>query len=795
MASSKTQLINHNLSSLSGGVTEQFHEGRYDSQVSEMVNCIPSITRGVMRRNPLEAVATLSSTVHALPTDLSDSFIYSYDRGTGLEQYIVVLPGDGYVHTFNANTGEHLYTNNTINLYLQVTGTTAKKAFNALTIGDYTFIVNSTKTVGFTTDTAPTIGYADMAFYWIKKTTSVTTKQYQSATEVGSLLKGYNYSLNGAIVPAYEETRLATTWPNFSLNSSKEIAAKFASSAASYIEGTNDEEKPHLWTGAAYSTISKVNLAEGAVAYNTNFTGTDWKWSDTFGDQASLGVWKTVKNSDELPVNLPSALDGFIVKISGGTSAEFDDYYLKYTYDNRSWKEVAAPGSKIKLDPTTMPHVLYRLSGGFEFNTYQGVEEDGSALDGVSKWGERTSGGDDSIEDPSFVGTSITNIFFHKNRLGFITDDAIVLSMTGIYGNFFIQTLQETLDDDPIDLSVASTDVTILRHAVPTAGQLLLFSDDTQFSLESLEGALTPDSADISALSSYTYGKDAKATAIGNRVFFTNQVNGYNGNEAGSSQVYAYTVSDRGSQITEATPMTLHLPTYLSYNITKIVGHDVLGLTFFEESSNPKQLTVLSSIIRGTEELQNSFHRWTFQENIASTQIINNELYILFDTGNLTKMSLAIPSSISNINYIDEYTKGNYSTYESMLEFSEFFIRDSNGKGTVRGRYQLRTLKYTITDESSYVTTIEDKTNNYLSATPTYGTTWGDTDYWDDSLVWLELSPSYIREYKDDELVTIMAENKRVTIKFKSSKDNPTKGFELATVNIEGLFHQRSLRR
>ena len=789
----KTQLINHNLSSLSGGVTEQFQEGRFDSQVSEMINCIPSITRGVLRRNPVKAVDTLVSPTQALPVDLSDCFIYSYDRGTGEEQYIVVIPGDGYVHTFNANDGSHLYTNTTINTYLQVSGTTAKKAFNALTIGDYTFVVNSTKTVGFTADTAPTIGYSDMAFYWIKKTTSVTVAQYQSSTEVGSLLKGYNYSLNDTTVPAHEETRPNKT--GFSLNSSKEVAAKFASGDNSYVDGTDDESLPSGWTGAGYNTVSGVDISDGAVAYKTNYTGTDWKWSDTFGDQASLGVWKTVKDSDELPVNLPEDLDGFVVKVSGGTSAEYDDYYLKYTYTNRSWKEVAAPGSNIKLDPATMPHVLYRLSGGFEFNTYQGVITDGSALDGESQWGERTSGGDDSIEDPSFVGTSITNIFFHKNRLGFITDDSIILSMTGIYGNFFIQTLQETLDDDPIDLSVASTDVTILRHAVPTAGQLLLFSDDTQFSLESLEGALTPDSADITALSSYTYGKDAKATAIGNRVFFTNQVNGYNGNEAGSSQVYAYTVSDRGSQITEANPMTLHLPTYLSYQITKIVGHDVLGFTFFEEEQNPKQLTVLSSVIRGKEELQNSFHRWTFEEDIASTQVINNELYILFTTGNLTKMSLAIPNSISNITYTDEYTTGNYTNYESLIEFSEFFIRDNKGKGTVRGRYQLRTIKYTIDEASSYVTLISDKNNSFFDESTMYGTDWDDTDTWDDTLLWVETNPEYSREYKDDELVTIMAESKRVTIQFKSSEDNPTKGFELATANIEGLFHQRSLRR
>ena len=100
---------------MSSGVTQQYQEGRFDSQVSEMVNCAPSITRGVLRRNPLEKIAVLSG----LPADLTNFFVYSYDRGTGDEQYIVIIPGDGSIHVYNANDGSFLYTT-TGNSYLQV---------------------------------------------------------------------------------------------------------------------------------------------------------------------------------------------------------------------------------------------------------------------------------------------------------------------------------------------------------------------------------------------------------------------------------------------------------------------------------------------------------------------------------------------------------------------------------------------------------------------------------------------------------------------------------------------------
>ena len=777
MATKGTQLINTTLSNLIGGVTEQYQEGRFDSQVSSMTNCIPSISRGVLRRNPLQNIKQLvDSSGQSIVS--SDAFVYAYDRGTDDEQYIMVMPGNGNIYVYNANTGTLI--DSLVNNYFNTGTSKAKKVLKALTIGDYTFVVNTLKTVQFSSLTYSTAGYSNMAFYWIKKTTSVTVAQYQnSATGVaGSLLKGYDYTLNDTTVEGVEDTRPEPDpGTGVDMNTSTKIAAEFKSLGAT-----------------VYS--------KDAIAYTTNFAGTDWKWSDTFGDQASLGVWKNVKDSDELPVNLPEDLDGFIVKVSGGTSAEFDDYYLQYSYDSKSWKEVPSPGCKIELDANTMPHVIYRVrdaSGNprFDAATYVDVveKEDGSITPtGASKWGMRESGGDDVLEDPSFVGKTISNIFFHKNRLGFITSDSVILSRTGDYGNFFIQTVQEVLDDDPIDLSVASTDVTVLRHAVPTAGQLLLFSDDTQFSLQSTEGTLTPKSADITTVSSYTYGETAPAKAIGNKVYFTNQIESSSETSGGSSQLYAYKVSDSGAQITEAVPMSLHLPTYLPNNLVNITGHEVLGYIFLEEDAS-KELTVLTTISRGTEDLQNSFHRWSFDYTIASTHIIKNVLHILFVNGYYTKIYLNVPNTIVGVDYTDKYTSLITNTYPSAIKFSEFQVRDSNGKGTVRGRYQLRTLKYTIDEDSYYSTNITDKSIDIFDTDTMYGTVWNSTDTWDSSLTWMGIDPKYTRVYDNTDLVSIMGENKRVDIEFTSSVDNPTKGFELATVNVEGLFYQRSLRR
>ena len=915
-------LLNNTLSHLADGVTEQYQEGRYETQVGGMLNCIPSITRGILRRNPVQSIGSLSSP--EMPTniigtvDLSDSFVYSYDRGTEDEQYFIVIPGDGYMHVCNANTGDHLYTNPTKSDYLtKPPYTDAKEVFKAITIGDHTFIVNTTIKTAFTEEVASSDGFANMALYWIKKTTAVTAEQFQDDTSVGILSLGYDYKLNGMSVRGEKDTRTGYTDPE--LDTANSIAAKFI-------------------TDTAESLVDQVS---NSVAYNDNFTHTDFSWSDSFGDAASLGVWKTIDDADDLPVNLPQDLDGFIVQVSGGTSVEFDDFYLQYDYGSKNWTEVPKPGVQTTLDASTMPHVLYRTDLNpqtglnFEFGEFRKVlpvfdagdvnaiaastaaslaaeeaqatadasqfevdeaEADIDALSvlydeavaariladelvaaaynpvfdgsnayiytaypaylaltvladaalatelaalaslvaaqallpdlittaendqidadiaqaaadvaqaaalaaqaaedtwlGESAWGKRGAGGGGDLDDPSFIGKAISGIFFHKNRLGFLTGDSMVLSITSDYGNFFFQTVQNVLDDDPIDLAIASTDVNILRHAVSTAGTLLIFSDTTQYSLSAVNnGPLTPSSSTLVALSNYTYSNNAAAKAIANKVYFTNTVGNY-------SQVYTYRVTNLTDGQSEAHPMTTHLPTYISKDLEYLIGHDVLGYTFIKEkNSAANEIVVLTTTSTGTDDVQNAWHRWSFAKDFTSIHIIKNDLYIVFSDGDLGLVSLEIPGSIDEIVYEDVFSLGITANYKSEILFSEFFVRDAKGKGTVRGRYQLRTIQYTIDEDSFYKTTIANLNNSILNSNTMYGPKWNDVDTWNDDLIWADIDPYYERAYTNDDKVTIMGNSKTTTLRFSEDGENPTKGFELATVNVEGLMHQRSTRR
>jgi len=518
----------------------------------------------------------------------------------------------------------------------------------------------------------------------------------------------------------------------------------------------------------------------------------EWEWEDSFGNEASLGVWKSVGTSDKLPSRLPDELDGFICKVDGNNTIGDDDFYYKYNTSSGTWTETVAPDMSVGMNEYTMPHVFYRLSSGtgsikFEFNSYQGVKEDSTGLDGIAAWGERVVGDEVSNPNPTFVDNYIKSIFFHKNRLGFISQENVIMSETAEYGNFFIQTVQEQLDDDPIDIAIATTDVTVLRHAVSSPNGLLLFADYDQFMLGAADGGvLTPQSVDVTTISNYTYNHRVKAASIGNKIYFTSII-------GSNTNIYAYQLADTSAQSTEAQNITLHVPNYIPADVDALIGHDVLGFTFLARRGGESgDVYVLNNTMVGGKDIQNALHRWEFNHlQINSLHIINNRLFILAVDGTYSYLELDIPSVIPLQEYIDN-TTGENVLYNSRINFSEFYLRDSTKMALYTGRTQIRTLEYAITDRSHYQTKVFNKDRFQLLGDDAMGPIWVDEDFWNDSYTWYDAIPHYFRTYKDDSKVTVMGQNTNTRVIFEENEDYPTKGFELATVNLEYMFHQRS---
>ena len=375
-----TALVNKTLDNLVMGVSEQYQEGRREGQVQEMINCVPSITRGILRRNPITTMESLTG----LPAIDSNAFTYAYDRGNGTEQYLVVIDGDtlGTWHVYNVNDTTKHWTGTDDYLKIPI-GATARESFKCITLRDYTFVVNTTVSTApsSTVNTLPISKWEDWAFYWIKQVTQVTLEQRTVNTDSGSLIKGYKYSLQGHASEGISETRPNET-PIDRLSADKIIA------------------------DLASKNVNWTSVTDSSFLYRTNATFA-WSWEDTAGNTASIGVWETIANADDLPAKIPSVLDGFIVKVTGGTSASQDDYWLQYNDTDSTWDEIAKPAVSTGLDPATMPHVFFRLleadgvTPKFEFNTYNEVAEDGKSVTATSLWKEREVGDTETNPDPS----------------------------------------------------------------------------------------------------------------------------------------------------------------------------------------------------------------------------------------------------------------------------------------------------------------------------------------------------------------------------------------------------------
>ena len=214
---------------------------------------------------------------------------------------------------------------------------------------------------------------------------------------------------------------------------------------------------------------------------------------------------ETTPTVADLPIQ---CRDGYVVKVVNSTDIDVDDMYVKFvadgtaTYGTGVWEETTAPGIQYKFDPLTMPHQLVR-------------QADGSFTFGPVTWEDRLVGDETTNPTPSFVGQKINNLFFYRNRLGFLSNEAVILSRAGDYFNFWVTTALTVTDDDPIDITASSIRPVNHRYVLPTSVGLVLFSDNEQFILTTDADILSPKTAKINELSTYECDPTVESVNLG----------------------------------------------------------------------------------------------------------------------------------------------------------------------------------------------------------------------------------------------------------------------------------------
>jgi len=892
-------LFNRTLPNLAQGVSKQFVENRFETQSEEMINCIPDITRGILRRNPLQKlensilINTKGETINP-----NEYYSYSYERGSNRNEMYIILLGhkEWYVFDFNGKiVSDYLMyeENSEINLeYLSCIDEygilrSPNEVFELMTVGDYTFILNKL----FTTRMKNKIdgienSHLRTAVYWIKQTGLVAVQTHPDSGTVVFEGHKFHLRLGESKGGAQANTNVKTTdevarFIQYEINGKIEDNGNIYNTEGPYYKegfkwevyttndnwmgGTNEYHLTVYWNGKILKEAKSYNYDEiyelkefsigdetykkgkktsnylgyggasvegykvekellietnavegnwhvsGSILYNKLANIDDrFEWDDTFGNTASFGFKGEVAKAEDLPENLPESLNGLLVKVGNG---EDTSYWLKW--NNSAWEESLAPGLKNNIDENTMPHVFIRNDDGtFSFGfygKYDGTTNENGELNllNISKWKYREVGDYDTSPNPSFIDKKINNMFSHNNRLGLLSENNVILSETAEYGSFFPTTLINIPDTDVIDLAVATQEVTGLERALSINSSIILFSKSSQFTLFGNGGVLSPNNAEIVQLSNYDYNDKAKALQYKDSIIFTSQ----SGNGSNILSFKINSISNNTSAVADT--LNSHVKNYIDYDITKIVSNSNLNYIFIFSKNKPNEIVVQNLEYYGGNMIQNAFHKWKFSVDILDINILDNFLYIVsrdLDYMYINKIDLSIPKDINIIEYLDKYSNNLEKTYNSEIHFSKFYIKDEKNNGNKRGRLQIKTLLYTITEDSYYKTFITNlnvlKRRNFdnfvLNKDNKYNDEGNWCDYQSETLiedcegtldtVWFDLNNFNFREYINDEKVTVMGNNEQIQIKFTNNEENPTKGFELATVNYEASFNSRSRR-
>lgn len=453
----------------------------------------------------------------------------------------------------------------------------------AVTVADFTFILNKQKVTRMTAQKAPT-----------------------GATGGLIVIKGANYGklfnvlINGASKASYR-------CPDGS-NPSHANSATPQNVIAQLSAGLTSNQIPHT---AGQGWIHLPNLTENDEVV----------FSDDFGGSNGYFFRQDVSTITKLPTSAP---EGYVVHITGDSSTDDDDYWLKWDTKKNNWTECAKPGVLIEFDKSTLPHALIRKAdGSFSFEPLN--------------WENRTTGDDDSNGIPSFIDYPINDIFFFRNRLGFLAEENVILSQSASFFNFWFNSAAAIADTDPIDVAVSSNRASTLSHAIPFSQELALFSKEVQFMMRA-DGALSPKNVRVDQTTTYNYDTKCAPASLGRSIYFLTR-------KAEYSSVNRYYEVEDVADIKDAEDVTAHCPTYVNNGVYHLAGttadNTLVALSKFDK----RYLWVYKFFMQGGQNVQQSWSKWFFGDGgkVIAAQFLDDTLYIAFNRTSgvfLEKMSL-----------------------------------------------------------------------------------------------------------------------------------------------------------
>ena len=374
-------------------------------------------------------------------------------------------------------------------------------------------------------------------------------------------------------------------------------------------------------------------------------------------------------------------------------------------YGEGVWEEVAAPGITTTLDKDTMPLALTRvLPGTFSINGGGATSyANGAFRFSYPDWGKRDVGDDITNSPPSFIGYPIQGLQFFRNRIALLSEENVILSRVNDFYNFWVKTAMAISNADPIDLQSSSTFPTKIHAAAEATGGLVLFSASEQFILSSgAEALLTPETAQVSYLSSYAFNPDTNPISLGTSIGFLNST-------ARQARFYEM-IGASAREEPDVQELSKIVGKIFPQNVTNVTGSTENNILLFSVDSTihtaTNEVWGYKWYTSGDRRAQSAWFRWTLPNNVIFQTMMDDKYYVILNTGStytLEKFDIKLSSDTVMIGTAPDENRVHLDTKKTIASGSLTYntAADTTTFTLGAGYYSSRTL-------TAYCTTASD---------------------------------------------------------------------------------------
>lgn len=600
--------IQERIAGLWGGISQQLPSLRLPEQVESLVNYRNTLIKGLSKRPSTRFVKEYTAGVdmpfslgynqapqtdtHIIERDSSERYMVLFADDAN-EPIVVIDTADGTKKTVNWSDAT------TDKPYCQAT---AQGLIKAATVDDTTVLVNSGTTTAMSTANVVSPSGKQNALIWAKPgfgsdlhlsllfQFTATGDKYRASAHI-------NHPNTDDVIDGIVSLIGSTGWEKEDAAGNITFSQALPNIDMAYVDGSVDGIDPSGSVSAPNTSVLHVSSTN-----NTDFTLTS---SDDYGNSAVSVIQGAVDRVSDLP---PTAPNGYVLQVRG----EKADIWFKYLQDTGSWVESigAEPGetTAYQFDAASMPRIMVRQANG-TFLVYR------------PEWAERVVGDIYTVPEPSFIGKTISNVNWYKDRLVFLSNQAVIFSKIADYYNFWPTTVADVLDDDPIDIVASHSSVSLLTDSLSFEDGLLLFSSQQQFTVHSGDSAFSASTVQLDLTTSANFAGKCKPMKVGSMAYFV-------GESEQSSVVWEYFVNP-SSVVREVANITAHTPSLLPKDVTLAASSSQHDMLFFLSPSNPQFVYVYQYYWRGDEKQMSAWTKWTFPGPIQSLGVLGEELFVM----------------------------------------------------------------------------------------------------------------------------------------------------------------------